>query len=467
MPATASPFSAFISHRYDSPDANLFFFDLCLANSGVQFEVDKGKFTSVTRIERAMRRAEAFLGIFSLPSQFVFSQTSLIEASRYLRFELDIAVRSGKPGLVFVDDRYGQIFPEIARMELCRFNFASLASGRFTPAAGKYTRAFDELVQRVLAKRQLELDFPLEDTRSWRDRYVGVFLTAKNGYPQPLQDEILSRLNDSGWAISQVRDPAGLDISNQNELRRLDWAIVDVGDPNSIPLAAYLQGLFVPMLRLRNTTPGSSGGSDQSFEASLFGSFETGYKKDVLVWQQETELLDGLDKRLTRIQEEPRLIATASEAEAYFRSAKPREEPVFLSYSGKDTDAGKAYAKALTRRFKTVFEYRQDGALTPSRKWMEELSEKLNNCRIGVALYSTSYFKSDYCTQEAATLSTRANSGDLALFGIRLEKDVQLLPYLTDFQNIRGWINPDPDDVVSEIIRVIETLPAGRPSLGK
>jgi hypothetical protein len=64
---TANPsfsFKAFLSHRYKSPDVNLYFFNLFAESAEVQFEVDEGAFaTNVTRLERMIRGADAFIGI--------------------------------------------------------------------------------------------------------------------------------------------------------------------------------------------------------------------------------------------------------------------------------------------------------------------------------------------------------------------------------------------------------------------
>ena len=45
-------FKSFLSHRYKSPDVNLYFFDIFSRQSEVQFEVDVGSApTCVTRLE--------------------------------------------------------------------------------------------------------------------------------------------------------------------------------------------------------------------------------------------------------------------------------------------------------------------------------------------------------------------------------------------------------------------------------
>src|SRR5215211_8380099 len=98
-------FKAFLSHRYKSPDANQRFFDALSAHGNLQFEVDVGvKATNVTRLEMFVRDADAFVGIYPFPSEAderPDAETALKE-SRYFRLELDLALRSRRPVIVFV-----------------------------------------------------------------------------------------------------------------------------------------------------------------------------------------------------------------------------------------------------------------------------------------------------------------------------------------------------------------------------
>ena len=101
-------FSTFLSHRYKSPEANLFFFKLFADIAEIQFEVDEGTFaTNVTRLERMIRAAYAFIGIYPFPGTSDEAQKpeELKKASRYFKLELDLAIRSRKPAIVFYDER--------------------------------------------------------------------------------------------------------------------------------------------------------------------------------------------------------------------------------------------------------------------------------------------------------------------------------------------------------------------------
>ena len=89
----AHAFKAFLSHRYKSPETNLFFFSLFAGKADIQFEVDAGVEyrpvsagevvnqlpTNVTRIERMVRDANAFIGIY--PLSLGATETATPEAS--------------------------------------------------------------------------------------------------------------------------------------------------------------------------------------------------------------------------------------------------------------------------------------------------------------------------------------------------------------------------------------------------
>src|SRR5580704_3603486 len=103
-------FRVFLSHRYKSPEVNKRFFELLTAYGAVQFEVDIGtKPTNFTRLERFVREADAFVGIYPFPGPDDGrpKAATAMRESRYFRLELDLAIRSGRPAIVFLDARYG------------------------------------------------------------------------------------------------------------------------------------------------------------------------------------------------------------------------------------------------------------------------------------------------------------------------------------------------------------------------
>src|SRR2546430_1358108 len=109
-------FDAFLSHRYKSPEVNLYFYKMFAETASVQFRVDIGlRQLSTARLERVIRNVDAFIGIYSIPGDPTASPDldSLMHLSRYFRLELDMAIRSRRPSIVFCDERYHHLFASL------------------------------------------------------------------------------------------------------------------------------------------------------------------------------------------------------------------------------------------------------------------------------------------------------------------------------------------------------------------
>src|SRR5215813_9844222 len=104
-------FRAFLSHRYEAPEINLYFYRLFSEQARVQFEVDPRepppppgekpvrKRTNATRLYRLVRCADAFIGIFPLQQSAARGGgyvTDLRGESDCFRLELDLGIRSGR-----------------------------------------------------------------------------------------------------------------------------------------------------------------------------------------------------------------------------------------------------------------------------------------------------------------------------------------------------------------------------------
>src|SRR5262245_32876748 len=130
-----SAFKVFLSHRYQSPEVNLFFFDLFsnLKIAELQFELDgwnsekrvlERKPTNVTRLERMVRGTHAFWGIYAFSGSLTVapSREELLKESSYFRLELDLAIRSRKPSLICFDQRYRTLLPCPPELRACEFD---------------------------------------------------------------------------------------------------------------------------------------------------------------------------------------------------------------------------------------------------------------------------------------------------------------------------------------------------------
>lgn len=143
MTESAAGFSyhAFLSHKYKAPEVNLHFFELFSSVGEVQFKVDRGTSRiSMTRLHRMVRDADAFIGIYPLPGSVAARPTrrELGEASQYFRLELDLAVRSRKPAIIFHDNRYRSVLRVPAGIYQYGYDAQEIAGKGGTPTVGRH-----------------------------------------------------------------------------------------------------------------------------------------------------------------------------------------------------------------------------------------------------------------------------------------------------------------------------------------
>jgi len=401
----------FLSHSYTAPAVNLFFYELNAKSATISFRVDRGKFsTSTTRLERMIRDADAFVGVWPVPGEpdASWDQDALAQQARYFRLELDMAIRARKPGIVFIDQRYGRLLQTPPDIERLTYDAQEIALMGGSPSWSR----LQARVARFWERFEPQPGAPFEDGR------VGVVFGSPDGVDAigVVEEEV------SLHGFEPVRLPTGLTIACLNELRRCDWVVADVSDPKIEALTAFLFGQFTPVLRVRRAdghTDGEAAGSPM--EDVLFGDLTVGYRKDVTRWSTAPELRAGVRERLQVIAQQAQLIGDRAAATAYFKSAAKRKEPVFLSYAGEDAAIGKQFGDALRERFQEVFDYRDDVSLPIGEYWQDQIARRLSASAIGVILLSEHYEGSGYCMDECRNLYDGFMGGRAKLLPVKLD----------------------------------------------
>jgi len=284
---------AFLSHRYKSPEVNIYFYNLFSQRADVYFDVDLGTVaTNVTRLERMIRSCDAFIGIYPYPGEALVapSHDEKMAASRYFRLELDLAIRSRKPALVFYDRHYGGILQSSRNTRFLEFDSAEILAAAKPSDEGRFRNAF-QLFTETIAKSQAygqlaERSLPTD---------IGILLpteTDGSGYGSQELTAIRNVLHDQGYVDPRViRYPPRLDKDSFLLLEGLDWVIADVGDHKASSLVAYMHGRFIPTIRLLKVPP--AGRSHSDMEHVLYGGVEVGYSKDIVRWTDVRELEEG------------------------------------------------------------------------------------------------------------------------------------------------------------------------------
>lgn len=410
-PDDSPAFQAFLSHRYASPEVNLYFFNIFRQVGQVQFEVDEGPQTiSMTRLARMVRGADAFIGIYPLPESATSRVTAqqLRSASQYFRLELELATRARKPMAVFYDERYRAHLDLPTGIYQQAYDSQEVLGRGRTPSARQHRLVFDAFATSV----QTEMAYRayVESLLLTAPTTVGLLLPGpQHGYTGRLVRGLTDALEDRGYRTQRLTWPPVLTTGLVSSLRQLDWVVIDVADTVAgVTALAFLHGHAIPMLRLWRAADGLK--SPPEVETALFGGFEVGYCEDLLSWGTEDDLLKEFGIRLDQIDTPVRRISTPEEAETYFRRAKLRKEQVFVSYASQDSWAAQAIATELRKRFQWVFDYKDGGESLPAgTDWMTELYSRLHDSRIGIPVLSSSYTKKRTCMREAQQMMIRAD----------------------------------------------------------
>lgn len=450
-------FTTFLSHSYGSPDINLYFWELMSQVANVQFEVDVGTFsTSTTRLERMIRAADSFIGVYPLPIAWSeeVDRPRLLEESRYFRLELDMALRARKPTLVFFDRRYARTFPTPAGTTTASYDVQEVSGRSGSPSRHRLQRAFLGFCEQVVAYRKARA---ARMSEPFEDGVVGVLLPP-SAMPSDPCALLIDALGDLPIEPVLLPWPPVLNLAFMTQVRRCDWVVVETSCPEGQAALAFLRGHAVPVLRIRHTPGGGSATEVSSAaETLLFSGFEVGYRKDVVSWASAQELSERVGTRTKVVLAPRRRIQGTDGASAYFRAAAQRREPVFLSYAQQDAGTAKLLSAALRARFASVFDYREKDALTPGRPWLDELHGELAEAEIGVLLVSRSYVASSYCMDEARTLTDGVHSRKLHLYPVKVD-DVEMPAFLKSFQYFR-LSERQPEEIVARVMAELTGQP--------
>lgn len=446
-------FKVFLSHRYKSADTNLRFFSLFSdLGAEVQFKVDEGeKRISMTRLERMVRDADAFVGLYPYPEAPEVKPTvaALREKSAYFRLELDLAVRSAKPAIVFYDQRYLAVLPRVPYA--VPYDPQELVGGGGWPTRQRMADAFSEFRGTVEAARSYQPRAPRERLRG--EAKVGLLLPTSGpvAYTAEHLHAVQECLEDLGLECVQLELPSVISPEFLLKVWQLDWAVVDVGATGTAEaVLAYLHGQFLPMLRLRRVPQAGAPAQVSALERILYGSFKVGYPEDIHDWHDLDSLGVALRNAYAAIDREEAYISSADEARRYFTRAEKRKEHVFLSYSGEDRAKVAPIADILEKRFQKVHDYRRD-SIPVGTNWYDEIVRQVSTSPLGIPFLSSSYLKKPYCLDEAERMASRHIEGKMTVLPVNLD-DAEPPPVLDRIQYLRAARFPEPASLVEQLI---------------
>jgi len=456
--APSFEFHAFLSHSYKAREANEYFYDLFSKSCQIVFDVDKpNKPTSVTRLERFIRNADAFIGFYAAaehPPDQAISRGEAIKLSRYFRLELDIAFRFRTPGIIFVDKRFGNALEIPTHLIRCPFHPADIVS-----VGGGKAMHHSRAIETFLRSLEPWISYRVE-SHSARSNDVGILVPESSstaGYSDAEMTILESAI--AFWNQNPVRlDSSRPDSSFFRKVSEFDWIAVELGgDMRHQVTAAFLQGLGVPMMRL---VRGSSMSQIQpsATEAMLLSQFDVGYPKDIVRWSNPEELQTELERRLLTLHEGQTRIGTREAAFKHFGQVggKRLEEKVFVSYSGNDLGIVFPIIKELKERFRSenVFDYKDQESLTVGKQWQPEIYEKLRESQIAIPILTESYLTRGHCMHELDQMVANATEKKQIVIPVKLIPSERMPEFLKATQCIVGE-GKTSHEIVEQVLAAI------------
>lgn len=455
MPAAA--INIFLSHKYKAPKVNEFFFKLCSDVRRFEFAVDEGSIaTNVTRLERLVRDADGFLGIYPFDEDGASSPAlaDLKEASKYFRLEMDLAARSRRPALIFTDTRFRGLLRAPAPMMQVNFDVQEIAGANGdTPASSAFRKKFSEFCDHVETWRAMRLN---ETTNPADSDQAGLVLPrgdSASGYSSADLTAIQDAIRGARYEPVDLPWPPVLTADWIAKQRTLNFAAVDVGPKASATgIVGYLHGAFTPSMRLVSTTESAGG------DLPLYSAFEAGYPRDIVHWNDSKSLIEGVANRLATL-DAPRKRISTDDALEYFRRAAKRKEAVFISYAGADADIASTIAAAFGKRFQKVFDYRDGKSIRPGEPWLSEIFDQLAVSPVGIPLLSPAYVASGNCEHELREMIARRDNKAMQIFPVKLRAGDQFeIPNaLKDIQYARLAEYKDADALVEWVVQNIRS----------
>ena len=446
----------FLSHSYKSPAANLHFYNLFSRTAQVQFSVDRGDLdTNVTRLERLVRDADAFIGIYPLPVDPAVTPplSELRKHARYFQLELDLAIRARIPAIVFMDSRYANVLSWPGSIRQYTFRAQEVQGGGQAPRDQVYAKAFESFCDAAVAFQSYRVNQLVAE----RDRTRVGLLLPDTDYGADLKSRIKATIEEhTGREAVAMAWPPVLGKDFYSAISEFDWMIVDVGDDSaSAGVVGFLHGHFMPALRLVKADAGHADGG--RVRASLYGGLEAGYPKDIVQWKSEDELQAQIEARIKAILLPQDLLDTPDKAISHFESTSLRKEVVFVSYSGKDVAQAAEIVAALKKVFKTVFDYKDGESIVPGRPWLDEIFRSLSRSAVAVPLLSSNYLQSGNCVHEAQQIVAFHDEGKLDYLPVRLNDErLDTPPWFGNIQHARLSGMKSPADIASMIVRMID-----------
>jgi hypothetical protein len=184
-------------------------------------------------------------------------------------------------------------------------------------------------------------------------------------------------------------------------LDRVDFVVMDVGSSTAAGLAPFVQGRFVPSVKLVFHQPGQAPTVEVP-RLLLDRALETASAaKEVAIWWSNPQVLEvELRKQVQSLHVPRRELLSKAEGEAYFKSFGRSKGSVFLSTAREDSELARDIVGQLQSYNICTFHYLHQNTLPVGQYWKPSLLRRIEESQIFAPVLSRAYWRSSWCRRE-------------------------------------------------------------------
>lgn len=449
----SQPIQAYYSHSYraDDRDVNLFFWRL-FSERGFFFTVDpKSERTFIPYLERMMRFSDCFIAIVTRRLEQIRSVGGVVlpqpqvvwTHSPYIQFENRLAIRAGKPRLVFVENGLNAgLFGSSDQVQVFERDILE-----------KNEKSFRDKVQYFM---ELARDYKSYANRIIQPtRKAGILLDLERGgnvYTSDILASIEATLRAGGYTTVHISPHIDDDQCFIEKLSDVELLISEIHDPFITPMAlAFTHAMFLPTIRICWHKPNET--MSNFYLPTLLNGYQVGDADPIVAWSDRDELIIELVRHIQKFQQTRTLLDTLEKGNRYFLSAGRREAKVFISNAHTLNDL----ALELVRGFQSVniqfFHYQ--AKMKIGAAWQEELDRELRESDIFVALISDEYHTSRWCQYELEYAFRRWEDKKVVLLPY-LITDTKLPELIKDHVQCAFMYGRDTQEIVNSIVETVD-----------
>ena len=402
-------FTLYFSHSWDKEyvDLNLFVWEQIHSECDLMVdkpdELDAHPGYYINRLEELLRRSDLFFSVLPYQKKNVGLSPMLSHKDAGLRcspwslFEIRLAERANRPRFILYDSRTGFKPPEAA------------------PDHAYYIKRVFAGGDALDNKREL-----VEEIRGWlkwandsmrpgsyaRDNSSLLLLPEQF----PARDEVVEQLN-AALVAAEYDPPVDLLESSGSDaelLRKLSSAallVADVGSIEHLWLYCLAHAMFIPTIRLLQTSDGEPPKDDKfgwilERLPQVLKGHPGGYQYDTICWQKPQDLGEEVTARARAMFAESTKITSHDEGKRFFEGRRYGKHRVFISHNLSQTDREliNGIRKRLDDRSVNYFEYVSKNR--SGEDWAIRLKAELDKATHFLLLLSNGYEQSPACVDE-------------------------------------------------------------------